>query len=112
MANEELIKIEVVYALPSRQKIIAVEIPRYSTVSEAIEYSGIRKYFGELNKLGADMPSVGIFGKLIKDPRERIIHEGQRVEIYRPLIIDPKKARANRAALVLQRKELRNKKKS
>ena len=41
---------------------------------------------------------MGIFGKAVKKPQEEIMTQGQRVEIYRPLTIDPKVARANRAA--------------
>ena len=48
---------------------------------------------------------MGIFGKLIKAPKEQMLKEGDRVEIYRPLIADPKEARAKRAAKVKEQKE-------
>ncbi len=97
MSDQTMIKIEVAYALPQQQKIIALEVPRGTTVFEAAQCSNITACFAGLEL--ADMP-MGIFGKLVRNPREEPVGEDQRVEIYRPLIIDPKLARANRAAKV------------
>ena len=95
MAEHKLIKVEVAYALPHEQKIIALEVREGMTVFEAAQISGISEFFDGLDLTAMPM---GVFGKLVKHPRKELVHEGQRVEIYRPLIIDPKVARANRAA--------------
>ena len=51
-----------------------------------------------VNPSAIDKASLGVFSKLAKKPAEQVLRENDRVEIYRPLIADPKKARANRAA--------------
>lgn len=91
----DTIKIEVAYATPALQKIISVTVPRGTSVFDAACESGIEKFFPEINFEKIDM---GIFGKVVKKPKDQEIREGQRVELYRPLIIDPKQARLNRAA--------------
>jgi putative ubiquitin-RnfH superfamily antitoxin RatB of RatAB toxin-antitoxin module len=101
MAEQNMVKIEVAYALPQQQKIITLEVPDRTTVFEAAQRSNITDFFVGLEL--SDV-SMGIFGQLVKKPHEYCVREGQRVEIYRPLIIDPKVARANRAAKAKQRK--------
>ena len=84
----DLIDIEVVFATPSKQVLIAVRVPRKSTVAEAIAASGItRKFPGA----AIDELEVGIWGRIVKRSRE--IRDGDRVEIYRPLLIEPREAR-------------------
>ena len=89
------IQVEVAYALPDKQKIIALEVGSDTSVSEAARLSGIVDEFPEINLEDA---KFGIFGKAVRTPDTEILKAGDRVEIYRPLIIDPKQARANRAA--------------
>ncbi|MGB1093001.1 MAG: RnfH family protein [Oceanobacter sp.] len=91
----ELIAIEVAYALPEKQKILSAKVPEGTSVAESARLSGITKEFPEL-----DLSEVkfGIFGKAVRNADSEQVQEGDRVEIYRPLIIDPKQARANRAA--------------
>lgn len=89
------IQVEVAYALPDKQKIIALEVGSGTSVSEAARLSGIVDEFPEINLEDA---KFGIFGKAVRTPDTEILKAGDRVEIYRPLIIDPKQARANRAA--------------
>ena len=91
----EKINIEVAYALPDTQRIIALQVTPGCTAYEAAEQSGIVKAFPQINLAEADM---GIFGKTITDPASHVVKEGDRVEIYRPLIIDPKEVRRARAA--------------
>ena len=91
----DMIDVEVAFALPDEQKIIALKVPQGTTVYEAAVMSGIVDYFEGLELAGTPM---GIFGKAVKNPQEEEMTRGQRVEIYRPLIIDPKVARADRAA--------------
>lgn len=93
MAN--LIKVEVAYATPEKQLIIEVDVPEGTTMVEAAEKSGIEHEFEELTLAGTPM---GLFGRKVPKPEKEVLREGDRVEIYRPLLIDPKQARANRAA--------------
>ena len=91
----DMIKIEVAYATPALQKIISLNVHEGISIFEAACESGIEKFFPEINYDAIDM---GIFGKVVKKPKEQKIRAGERVELYRPLIIDPKQARLNRAA--------------
>ena len=87
-------KIEVAYALPERQQIIALEVEPGCTVFEAVQRSGIAQQFPGLDLAQAAM---GIFGRVVAQPRTETLRDGDRVEIYRPLIADPKQARKERA---------------
>lgn len=93
MSDEALHWVEVAYALPDDQAVLRIEVPPGTTVDEAIRLSGITDRFPGLDPDAAD---VGIFGKVVSD-RSRVLQPGERVEIYRPLKIDPKAARAARA---------------
>jgi putative ubiquitin-RnfH superfamily antitoxin RatB of RatAB toxin-antitoxin module len=90
----EKIKIEVAYARPDLQKILSISVPVGTSVYEAAQVSGINKIFPEIDFTSIDM---GIFGKVVKDPGTQEVREGDRIELYRPLLIDPKQARLNRA---------------
>jgi putative ubiquitin-RnfH superfamily antitoxin RatB of RatAB toxin-antitoxin module len=93
MAEETCIRLEVAYATPAEQFIIALDAEAGISVAAAIERSGILRRFPEID-LATNR--VGIFGKpcaLAHTPRD-----GDRVEIYRPLKTDPKEARRARAA--------------
>jgi putative ubiquitin-RnfH superfamily antitoxin RatB of RatAB toxin-antitoxin module len=91
--SEATIRVEVVYALPERQALVSVELPAGSTVAAAIEASGVREQFPGME---IDPASVGIFSR--KVTLDRVLQDGDRVEIYRPLKADPKEARRQRAA--------------
>ena len=93
MAKAEPITVEVAYAKPEEQLIIELEVPAGTTLRQAIEQSGILEHFSEI---GLGEARVGIFGKLKK--LDETLHAGDRVEIYRPLIADPKQVRKQRAA--------------
>jgi putative ubiquitin-RnfH superfamily antitoxin RatB of RatAB toxin-antitoxin module len=88
----EMIDIEVVYALPEQQDLVALSLAAGSTVEQALQASGL------LGKHGIDpaMSKFGIYGKLSKP--DAILRDRDRVEIYRPLIADPKEVRKARAA--------------
>lgn len=92
-APPETLHVEVAYARPDKQMIIPLEVPVGTTLEQAIELSGIREHFPEID---LSMNKVGIFGKLNK--RDTVLREQDRVEIYRKLIADPKKVRKERAA--------------
>jgi putative ubiquitin-RnfH superfamily antitoxin RatB of RatAB toxin-antitoxin module len=88
----EVMQIEVVYALPEKQVLIACEVPVGTSLAEAIELSGIRDRFDQIE---VNPERLGIFS--VKAKMEDVLRPGDRVEIYRPLIADPKEARRARA---------------
>jgi putative ubiquitin-RnfH superfamily antitoxin RatB of RatAB toxin-antitoxin module len=98
----ELIKIEVALALPSDQSLIALEVPMGTTVRHAVKLSGMAERFPEVP---VDTLAIGLFGKIVPDPDFRVLESGDRVELYRPLIADPKEARKRRAELAKARKD-------
>jgi len=89
------IQVEVAYALPEKQKIIAIDVAEGCTVREAVMLSNMNAFFPEVD---LSTIKVGIFGKSVRAPETQVIKAGERVELYRELKIDPKQARANRAA--------------
>ena len=95
-----IIQVEVAYALPDKQKILTVDISEGATAKDAIEKSGIIAEFPEIDIASA---KIGIFGKLAK--MAAVLRPGDRVEIYRPLIADPKLARKKRAADAADKKK-------
>ena len=95
----ERIPVEVAYATPQKQSIIALEVARGTTAYEAVVSSGIGSEYPEID---VENDAMGIFsllmdGKRLPLPKEYILEAKDRIEIYRPLIIDPKKARLERA---------------
>ena len=78
-------KVGVFYASPSRHANLAVDLPDGATVKDAIERSGILKQFPEID---LETQKVGVFSKLAK--LDASIEDGDRVEIYRALTVDPK----------------------
>ena len=98
---ESVIEIEVVYAAVDRQVLRTISVPEGLTVRDALLKSGIGDEFPELDL--AECP-VGIFGKVIADPEVRLIQAGDRIEIYRPLLADPKEVRRLRAAKAAEAK--------
>lgn len=93
------IAVEVAFATPEKQLIVTLDVPAGTTVSEAVRQSGIEREFPDQNIATAP---VGIFGRKIAEPQSTLLSAGDRVEIYRPLLIDPKQARLNRAAQARQ----------
>ncbi len=99
MADFDLITVEVAYALPHKQKIIALLVEPGTTALDAVKRSKITDHFPELDIASAKM---GIFGqslgtKGLEAADKHVLHAGDRVEIYRPLASDPKEARRKRA---------------
>jgi len=87
------ILIEVVYALPEEQTLLAFEVDDGITAQEVLDQSGILEQYPEIN---LEKQKVGLFGKIIK--LDHRVREKDRIEIYRPLIADPKEVRKKRAA--------------
>jgi putative ubiquitin-RnfH superfamily antitoxin RatB of RatAB toxin-antitoxin module len=92
-AGARTIKVEVVFAREHAQALLQVEGAPGMTAGEAIERSGILGRFPEIDLA---VNKIGIYGKLAK--LDQSLEEGDRVEIYPPLIADPKQARKNREA--------------
>ncbi|HTR01441.1 MAG TPA: RnfH family protein [Candidatus Acidoferrum sp.] len=99
-SGEELINVEVAYALPQRQLIKSLQVKPGCTALQAAQLSGIAEAFPGLDLATADM---GIFshnldGKTLPLPADYQVKAGDRIEIYRPLVADPKLARQQRVA--------------
>ncbi|AIP32306.1 rnfH Ubiquitin family protein [Paraburkholderia xenovorans LB400] len=83
--------IEVCYASAGEQALIAVELPEGATLRQALDASGILRRFPQID---LDTQKVGVFGKL--KPLDAVLNDHDRVEIYRPLLVDPKVSRQRR----------------
>jgi len=90
--GQQVIQVEVVLAMPARQTLISLELAADSTVADAISESGLP---GSFEDFDLNMETVGIFGRKVSP--EQLLRDGDRVELYRPLIADPKEARRQRA---------------
>jgi putative ubiquitin-RnfH superfamily antitoxin RatB of RatAB toxin-antitoxin module len=87
----KLLRVEVAYALPEKQVVIALEVNAGATVRHAITASGVLRRFPEIDLACA---AVGVFGKVVSP--DAYLKDGDRVEIYRSLIADPKELRRQR----------------
>ena len=87
--------VEVAYALADKQSLISLEVKEGTTLKEAIEASGILEIY---NQIDLSKQKVGIFSKFAS--LDTVLREKDRVEIYRPLVADPKEVRKERAAQV------------
>ncbi|WP_416138964.1 RnfH family protein [Halomonas sp. HK25] len=91
------IAVEVAFARPERQEVVALKVSLGTTASEAVALADLPRRFPDVSPetfIGADL---GIFGKRLREPSSHRLRAGERVELYRPLIIDPKAARRVRA---------------
>jgi uncharacterized protein len=93
MTMTDTIKVEVTYALPTKQEVIPVTLPAESTLQQAVAASGLCAKYPEIDQAKG---KFGIFSKLAKP--DTVLRDRDRVEIYRPLIADPKEVRKQRAA--------------
>ena len=89
----ELITVDIVYALRDVQVLITLKLPAGVTVRDAVERSGLLVKFSEID---LTKNKLGVFAKLVKP--DTVLRDRDRVEIYRPLIADPKEVRKQRAA--------------
>ncbi|WP_330960566.1 RnfH family protein [Photobacterium sp. 53610] len=94
MTSEQnnLIHVEVVYALPNTQRVIKLAITADTPVQEIIERSGVLEMYPEID---LKKNKVGVFSRPVK--LDATVHDGDRIEIYRPLLADPKDIRRKRA---------------
>lgn len=89
----ESIQLEVTYAKPEKQEVVSLRLPAGSTIKQAIEASGLMARYPEIDLAKT---KVGIYGKLSR--MDTVVRDRDRVELYRPLIADPKEVRKQRAA--------------
>lgn len=94
LVNAKLITVEVAYALPDEQVILSLEVPDNTTVEQAVKRSGILERYPQIN---IEKDKVGIFGKICK--MDATLSNKDRIEIYRPLIADPKESRRQKAEM-------------
>lgn len=87
------IQVQVVYALPTRQDIVTIELPEGATAVQAVEASGLMQKYPDIDLA---RNKLGVFAKLVKP--DQVLRDRDRVEIYRALIADPKEVRRQRAA--------------
>jgi len=99
MTGKDTIRVEVAYALPHKQAILPLDVASGTTVQEAARLSGIADKFDGIDLENA---TFGIFGGVVAPTQ--VLAEGDRVEIYRPLLADPKEVRKARAARVRERR--------
>lgn len=100
MTEADKIPVEVAYALPDKQEIVMLEVPPGTTARDAVLQSGIERLFPGLDTRES---KLGIFGKGVDDGQ--VLRAGDRVEIYRELIADPKEVRKRRAAEARERRQ-------
>jgi hypothetical protein len=93
-------QIEIAYATPERQVILEREVAGGCQARTAVMASGIEQHFPEIDLENCDL---GVFGKAVAD--DYVLGDGDRIEIYRPLIADPKEVRRQRAARGLKMKK-------
>ncbi|MES3041450.1 MAG: RnfH family protein [Pseudomonadota bacterium] len=94
-------RIEVAYARPDQQYLLSLDLPAGSTLSDALAAAGLAEHCPEL--AGGEFV-VGIWGQIEKSPKTRLLQAGDRVEVYRPLTVDPMVARKARADKVRQQR--------
>ncbi|WP_092486237.1 RnfH family protein [Candidatus Ichthyocystis hellenicum] len=94
--STESLNVKMVYALREEAVIISLSVPVGSTIEDVIKMSGILDRFPEID---LDQQKVGVYGRL--SDLSAAVHDGDRVEIYRPILVDPKEVRRLRANKVL-----------
>ncbi|MEP4149470.1 MAG: RnfH family protein [Halioglobus sp.] len=99
MTEQTMINIEVAYALDSKQALLELQVAEGTTALQAAQKSGITDKFEGIDLENA---KLGIFSKVVAPTQ--VLREGDRVEIYRPLIADPKEVRKARAARAKERR--------
>ncbi|WP_249975261.1 RnfH family protein [Vreelandella olivaria] len=93
----ETFMVEVAFALPHKQRVVAVEVRQGTTARQAVALADLPQLFPEVPSSTFEQAPLGIFSKVLRQPDTETLREGDRVEVYRPLQIDPKAARLERA---------------
>ncbi|MDG1813105.1 MAG: RnfH family protein [Porticoccaceae bacterium] len=99
MTDSSMITVEVAYALPEKQALLTLSVPAGTTALEAVEQSGILISFPQID---VNSDKMGVFSQVLgtkglDEPASYRLRERDRIEIYRPLIADPKEVRRRRA---------------
>ena len=105
--KSSMITVEVAYALPEKQTLLSLSVPAGTTALEAVEQSGILKTYPNID---TNSDKMGIFSQVLgtkglDEPAAYKMRERDRIEIYRPLIVDPKEVRRRRAEEAKAKKE-------
>ncbi|CAM3030264.1 RnfH family protein [Vibrio rarus] len=90
--DSDMIHVEVVYALPNDQRVVSLVVNKELTVEQIIEQSGLLTLFPEIDLA---INKVGVFSRNVK--LDGLVRDNDRIEIYRPLLADPKEIRRKRA---------------
>lgn len=90
--EDKMIHVEVVYALPQEQRILKLVVKQQATVEEIIRQSGVLELYPEID---LSKNKVGVFSRMVK--LDATVRDKDRIEIYRPLLADPKEIRRKRA---------------
>ncbi|WP_278183262.1 RnfH family protein [Vibrio misgurnus] len=90
--SSERLQVEVVYALPHEQHVVKLDVEPSATVEEIIQHSGVLLKYPEIDLA---VNKVGIFSRNVK--LDALVRDKDRIEIYRPLLADPKEIRRKRA---------------
>lgn len=90
--ESDMIHVEVVYALPEEQRVLTLEVDQALTVEEIIVQSGVLELYPEID---LNKNKVGVFSRNVK--LDATVNDKDRIEIYRPLVADPKEIRRKRA---------------
>lgn len=93
MQTDELIAVEVAYASPNQQWLLKLDVAPGTTLAEAVALSGLPE---RVPQIDLQQQRVGIWSRLVT--QDEVLKPGDRVEIYRPLLADPKEVRRQRAA--------------
>ncbi|MFK7831259.1 MAG: RnfH family protein [Congregibacter sp.] len=99
--SDTALRIEVVYGTAEKQALLALDVPEGTTALQAAQRSDVASQFPGL--IIDENTRVGIFGQLVSTGQ--VLREGDRVEIYRPLLADPKEVRKARAARAKERRD-------
>jgi putative ubiquitin-RnfH superfamily antitoxin RatB of RatAB toxin-antitoxin module len=107
MSDNNMLRVEVVYGLPEKQVLKALSVPQGTTALEAVKKSGILDIFPEIDE---NSDKMGIFSQVLgtkglDEPSVYQLRDHDRVEIYRPLIADPKEVRRRRAEEAAAKKQ-------
>jgi len=99
MTEQTMINVEVAYALENKQALLELQVSEGTTALQAAQQSGIT---GKFEGIDLENSKLGIFSKVVAP--SQVLRDGDRVEIYRPLIADPKEVRKARAARAKERR--------
>lgn len=102
MSETPKIRVEVAFALAQKQALLSLDVEPGTTMHDAVVRSRIAEQFPGM--IDVEKIPMGIFSKIEPNPRARVLKEGDRVELYRPLIIDPNDSRKERAQKAKQKR--------